>query len=61
MAPRVPNLGDVSGSDEERRTVLADNDGTQVTAERMLAPLFCLRGGRRIDADAPILPVAQAA
>jgi len=30
-------------------------------AERMLTPLFCLRGGRRIDAVAPILPHLAAA
>jgi len=27
----------------------------------MLRPLFCLRAGKRFDADAPILPTAQAA
>ncbi|MBV9965033.1 MAG: amidohydrolase/deacetylase family metallohydrolase [Alphaproteobacteria bacterium] len=48
-------------ADERGRWVLRDNEGTQVTAERLLRPLFCLRQGRRFDADAPILPVAQAA
>jgi dihydroorotase len=48
-------------ADERGRWRLADNDGTQVTAERMLTPLFCLRGGRRIDANAPILPNLAAA
>ncbi len=48
-------------ADERGRWLLADNEGTQVTAERMLTPLFCLRGGRRIDADAPILPHLAAA
>ena len=48
-------------ADEPGRWVLRDNEGTQVTAERLLRPLFCLRGGRRFDADAPILPTAQAA
>ncbi|QQE09074.1 amidohydrolase/deacetylase family metallohydrolase [Cupriavidus sp. ISTL7] len=43
------------------RWVLADNEGTQVVAERMLEPAFCLRAGRRFDAAAPILPVAQVA
>ena len=48
-------------ADERGRWVLRDNEGTEVAAERLLRPLFCLRAGRRFDADAPILPVAQAA
>jgi dihydroorotase len=32
-----------------------------VIAERLLMPGLCLRAGRRIDADAPILPQAVAA
>ena len=48
-------------ADERGRWVLRDNEGTQVAAERLLRPLFCLRAGRRFDADAPLLPVAQAA
>jgi dihydroorotase len=48
-------------ADERGRWVLRDNEGTEAVAERMLRPLFCLRGGRRFDADAPILPLAQAA
>jgi len=44
-------LDDVSG-----RFVLEDNEGTQVTTERMLRPAFCLRAGKRFDADSPILP-----
>jgi dihydroorotase len=40
---------------------LRDNEGTEVAAERLFRPLFCLRAGRRFDADAPLLPVAQAA
>jgi dihydroorotase len=48
-------------ADERGRWVLRDNEGTEVTAERLLQPLFCLRAGKRFDADAPILPVAQAA
>ena len=48
-------------ADERGRWTLGDNDGNQVTAERMLRPLFCLRAGRRFDADAPILPVPKAA
>jgi len=55
-------LADVSViADERGRWLLADNEGTQVTAERMLTPLFCLRGGKRFDAVAPILPHLAAA
>jgi dihydroorotase len=56
------SLADVSViADERGRWLLADNEGTQVTAERMLTPLFCLRGGKRFDAVAPILPHLAAA
>ena len=48
-------------ADERGRWTLSDNDGNRVRAERMLRPLFCLRAGRRFDADAPILPVPRAA
>jgi dihydroorotase len=48
-------------ADERGRWALRDNEGTEAVAERLLRPLFCLRAGRRYDADAPILPVAQAA
>jgi dihydroorotase len=48
-------------ADERGRWVLRDNEGTQVVAERLLWPRFCLRAGQRFDADAPILPAAQAA
>ena len=48
-------------ADERGRWVLRDNEGTEAVAERMLRPLFCLRAGSRFDADAPILPMAQAA
>ena len=34
---------------------------TQVVAERLLQPVFCLRAGKRYDADAVILPQAVAA
>ena len=40
---------------------LQDNEKTQVVTDRMLTPAFCLRKGERFDADASILPVAQAA
>ena len=48
-------------ADERGRWALRDNEGTQVAAERLLRPLFCLRAGQRYDADASILPAAQAA
>jgi len=55
-------VADVSVLHDERgRWVLRDNEGTQVSASRMLRPAFCLRAGQRADADAPILPRAEAA
>ena len=47
--------------DERGRWMLKDNEGNQVKAERMLRPDFCLRAGQRFDADASILPIAEAA
>ena len=40
---------------------LRDNEDTKVVAERLLRPAFCLRAGKRFDADLPILPQARAA
>jgi dihydroorotase len=48
-------------NDDRGRWVLSDNEKTQVVTDRMLTPAFCLRAGVRYDADASILPVAQAA
>ena len=49
-------------NDERGRWTLRDNEGNTVRAERMLRPAFCLRAGRRHDADASILPpLAEAA
>jgi dihydroorotase len=48
-------------SDNAGRWKLADNEGTSVVAERMISPVFCLRAGKRFDADAAILPERQAA
>lgn len=48
-------------SDEIGRWSLQDNDGTEVTAKRMLEPLFCLRDGVRYDATSSILPIAKRA
>src|SRR2546421_1699980 len=48
--------------DERGRWSLRDNEGTVVRSDRMLRPYFCLRAGKREDADASILPpLAQAA
>lgn len=47
----VSVLDDMTG-----RFVLTDNEDTQVVAERALRPAFCLRAGKRFDANSPILP-----
>jgi dihydroorotase len=47
--------------DDRGRFILRDNEKTEVVAERLLQPLFCLRAGRRYDANATILPEAIAA
>ena len=55
-------VADVTVLDDRRgRFSLRDNSGTEVIAERLLMPAFCLRAGQRIEADAPILPQAVAA
>jgi len=56
MAADVSVLDDVRG-----RFKLQDNEKTEVIAERLLVPAFCLRAGRRFEATAPILPRAIAA
>jgi dihydroorotase len=43
------------------RFVLRDNENTEVVADSLLQPVFCLRAGVRYDADASILPEAVAA
>ena len=48
-------------ADERGRWTLRDNEGHEVTAERQLRPRFCLRAGKRFDADALILPELEAA
>jgi dihydroorotase len=61
-ALRAGTVADVTVLDDLRgRFVLRDNGGTEVVAERLLMPAFCLRAGRRGVADAPILPGAVAA
>lgn len=59
---RPGGVADVTVLDDQPgRWALRDNEGTRVVAERLLRPVFCLRAGRRVEADAPILPVAEAA
>ena len=48
-------------SDHRGKFLLQDNERTQIVAERLLQPEFCLRAGKRHDATAPILPQAVAA
>jgi dihydroorotase len=47
--------------DERGRFRLRDNEKTEVIADRLLRPAFCLRAGKRFEASAPILPQAIAA
>jgi len=47
-------------NDQRGRFALSDNEGTQVVADRVLTPAFCIRDGVRHDACAPILPKIQA-
>jgi dihydroorotase len=48
-------------SDAQGQWLLRDNEGTEVIAQRMLQPLFCLRAGQRFDATSSILPVPEVA
>jgi dihydroorotase len=58
----VGREADVTVLDDARgRFVLTDNEGTQMVADRLLTPAYCLRAGLRYDADASILPRAMAA
>lgn len=59
---RVGAVADVSVLDDQRgRFRLRDNEATEVVADRLLRPAFCLRAGVRYDANASILPQAVAA
>ncbi|WP_424811180.1 amidohydrolase/deacetylase family metallohydrolase [Roseococcus sp. YIM B11640] len=59
---RIGAVADVSVlSDLRGKFRMEDNEGTQVIADRLLQPEFCLREGVRYDATAPILPAAIAA
>jgi dihydroorotase len=35
---------------------MKDNEDTQVVADHYIRPVFCLRAGKRFDADSVILP-----
>src|SRR5262245_26638961 len=48
-------------ADQRGKFLLRDNEKNQVVAERLLQPLFCLREGKRYEANASILPEAVAA
>lgn len=56
MGADVSVLSELGG-----RFVLRDNEHTEVVAERLLQPAFCLRDGRYHEATASILPAAIAA
>lgn len=56
MGADVSVLNDLRG-----RFILRDNEKTEVVAERLLQPDFCLRDGKRHDAASVILPGAVAA
>jgi len=59
---RVVNPADITVLHDERgQFALRDNEDTQLIGQRRLRPAFCLRDGRRFDADASILPELQAA
>jgi dihydroorotase len=59
---RAGAVADVTVLEDRRgRFSLRDYSGTEVVAERVLMPELCLRAGRRVDADAPILPEPVAA
>src|SRR5579871_153204 len=59
---RPGSAGDVTVLNEmPGRYILRDNEKTEVVADSLLQPVFCLRAGHRYDATAPILPRAVAA
>lgn len=45
----------------EGRFKLLDNSGVEVLTDRLIRPVFCLRGGVRYDSDSPLIPAAIAA
>ena len=48
---------DISVLNDERGSwTFVDNSRTEMSAERLLTPLFCMRNGERFEADSPLLP-----
>ena len=43
-------------NDERGKWTFVDNSRTEVGAERLLTPLFCMRKGERFEADSQLLP-----
>jgi dihydroorotase len=43
-------------ADDSGRFVMKDNEDTRVVADHYIRPVFCLRAGKRFDADSVILP-----
>jgi dihydroorotase len=43
------------------RFKLSDNSGVEVVTDKLIRPVFCLRAGKRYDADSPLIPEAIAA
>ena len=43
---------------ETGRFTLSDNSGESVTAEKLIRPVFCLRGGEKFDANSAFVPAA---
>jgi dihydroorotase len=61
-ALRIGRAADVTVLRETHgRFRLTDNERTEVVTDRLLEPVFCLRGGVRHEASASILPEAVAA
>jgi len=53
----VGRVADVSVLDPlAGRFRLSDNSGAELVTETLLQPLFCLRAGKRFEADSPLLP-----
>ena len=48
-------------ADERGKWVLRDNSGEEVITDRYLRPDFCLRAGKRFNAESAILPQLEAA
>jgi dihydroorotase len=53
----VGGVADITVLDDVRgQWIIKDNEGTAVTTDRLLEPLFCLRAGEYFVSNAPILP-----